>query len=79
VRVIERGEVHYKARRNTEACRRPECGETIALTGSVTCCECGAGYPPIGREELAAQRPQEYAAAHPWRSLHYSARTGVPV
>jgi hypothetical protein len=82
VRVIKRGEGHYKARRNVEACRvygsRPECGETKVLTGSVTCCECGTDYTPIIRKEFAAQRPQEYEAAHPWRSLHYSACAGVP-
>ncbi len=45
-----------------------ECGERLALTGSVTTCECGAQHRVDTREEVVAhQMPENDEILHPWR------------
>ncbi len=55
-----------------------DCGERPTLTSSSITCECGADYAAIVWEEFTARRPEDDELAHPWRSLHYFAATGLP-
>jgi len=54
-----------------------DCGERPTLTSSATTCGCGVDYEAIVWEEFTARRPGDDEVAHPWRSLHYFAATGL--